>query len=132
MGLNITKLFAVDVTKENEGVWLDIGEGIQVKVAAEGNQNYQKFFEDAVTPIRTSAAKMPQSFWDDLTAKARANTILLDWKGVTDDSGAEVAYTADQGIPLFAERANHVIAELIISKARDQSSYKAEEVAAKN
>lgn len=83
---------------EENGVWMPIGEGAEVKVARIGNEKYLSLLRKKVKANRAVleneddlAAKMSEK----VAIEVYARTILLDWKGI-----------AANGVPLEVNVAN--------------------------
>lgn len=95
--------FATDLDLEEGGVWVDIGDGAQLKIARIGNPRYQKVIRRLRAPYRAQIRNktIPEDVSDDLVVKAIAECILLDWKGLEDDNGKSIKYSQDRAYELL-------------------------------
>jgi len=97
--MEIVKQFAVDKEKESSGVWVPIGENARLKIARANNPNFKRLFRKLIAPytaaIRTNS--LPDDVDDEIMIKAIAETILVDWDGIT-ENGAPVPYSVEKAI----------------------------------
>lgn len=87
--------FATDLNLEETGVWVDLGEGTQLKLARIGNPAYKKMMRDKLKPYRTQSARagISDGKWNELNCEVLSQTVLLDWKGWEDDKGKNIPYS---------------------------------------
>lgn len=102
--MDLRKTFDTDSKLEVEGVWHDIGEGASVKVARDVNPAYAQTLSQLSKPY---ALQMRQGTMDDKVAneilcRAMAKTILVDWKGMTED-GKTLPYSEEAAFRLLVE-----------------------------
>jgi len=120
--------FATDKVLEIEGAWVDIGDGAQVRVARIGNDKYTKRLEHLYKPYRKM--QRTNTVPDDLARKlfidALANTVLLEWKGFKDDSGAEIPYSTELAITQLTDLKD--FRELIVEIASEAATYRNDEI----
>lgn len=97
--------FATDLDLEESGVWIDIGDGAQLKIARVGNPNYQKVIRRLRAPYRAQIRNktLHEDLQDDLVIKAFAEAILLDWKGLEDDNGKAIKYSQENAYQLMKD-----------------------------
>jgi len=95
--------FATDLDLEENGVWVDLGDGGSILVARWDNPHYQKFVREALRPHRAAIRKrtLSDEISDDVVLRAYANTILLDWKGLEDDKGKAIKYSIEAAYDLM-------------------------------
>lgn len=91
--MNINKL-RVDADKANTGVWVTWVEDIEVLIARMGNTA----FKDKVRKLSTAYGNHLEDpeVQQKLAIKAAPGTIVLDWRGITDDDDNPVEYSDDQ------------------------------------
>lgn len=95
--MDIDKAYAQDKNAAEKGKWLVTREGFDVKVAKLGNPA----FIAEVTRLQKPFAALLNSSVDtsdiikDITTKAMAKTILLDWKA--ESGGKAIPYTKELG-----------------------------------
>lgn len=99
--MNIFKKFMTDPQKENEGSWIEIGDGARLLIARAGNENYKAYYRKISAPHKT---KFRRSFdilndpelnnlADEMMIDAMANTILLGWEGIKDQNNADIPFS---------------------------------------
>jgi hypothetical protein len=101
---DVKKLFGTDSTKEQEGVWYDIAEGLRMKIARIGNPNYQKRFQALSKPYRRSIRRgtLSDEVAEKLLVQCLSETIVLNWEGV-EENGVEIPYSKDNAIMILTK-----------------------------
>lgn len=89
--------FKTNTTLESNGVWVDIGDGAQVRVARFGNAAYKKALDTLLKPHRNAlrAGIASDDVTTDAVRRAMSRHILLDWRGITDDAGQPIAFSQE-------------------------------------
>lgn len=123
---DVKKLFGTDKKKELEGVWHDLGEGLEVLVARIGNPKYKKRFQAITKPHRRALDRktLPDEVAERLMIQCMSETILLDWKGLEED-GKEVPYSTENAIRILTEYRD--LREYIDDISKELEGYKQEE-----
>ena len=100
MGLNLKKTFLTDKSKENQGVWVDLGEGARLLIARHGNERFKLRYQELTAPyaaaIRTKT--LSEAVAEKILKQILAETILLDWEGIVDDDGNPVPYSVEKAM----------------------------------
>jgi len=122
--------FATDLDLEENGVWVDIGDGGQLLVARMGNPNYTRVVRELSKPYRSRIRKgtMPDEISDEILFKAMSQTILLGWSGIEDDKGKEIKYSSDAAYDLLKGMKDFRI--LVSELANEQMAFRREEMTA--
>lgn len=82
--MDVYQQFATDEKKENEGVWVAIGDGAELLVARSGNRKYSRLLAAAIEKhqraldLKDDAA---DKLSDQIMIDVMAESILLGWKG---------------------------------------------------
>jgi hypothetical protein len=86
--------FKTDENAELHGVWVPLGEGLEVLVARAGNENFNRLFRALAKPYQRQmeAGTFPEDQAKELLCDAYSKTILLDWRGLEED-GTPLAYS---------------------------------------
>lgn len=99
--------FGTDESLEKKGIEIDYGDAGTFLVARAGgaNKKFQKMVEQKFRPYRrqVQAGTMDNDVADRLLAEVFASTVLIDWDGVTDEQGEEMACTAENAVKLFTD-----------------------------
>ena len=92
--MDFSKRYKTDKDAESEGVWEDCGEGLRVKVARANNPHHQRVIENMMRPYRRqiSNGSLSNEKMTEITVKAMAECLLIDWEGVEID-GKNVPYS---------------------------------------
>lgn len=130
---DLKKLYAVDETKETEGTWQDIGDGISVLVARIGNPKYQKLLNNFLKPHRRAVRRgtIADEILENIITKTMASTILLGWKGLEED-GQEILYSQTESLRVLTDYKD--FRDIVSELANEIEAFRVEEdeEAAKN
>lgn len=118
--------FATNKTAEVEGVWQEIGLGAEVLLARAGNPKYTDYIRQLAKPYRTRLRRreIPEDIAERITVKALAKFVLLDWKGIKDDSDEEIPYSVEKAEDFLTNYPD--FRELISVCADDMSLFQTE------
>lgn len=124
--MDLSKTFRTSEKLEEEGAWVDLGDGAFVCVARVGNKKYNEYFEKALKPHRRQfrTGSMPTEVMDEILIRTLANTILLGWEGV-EYEGKELEYSVDNAIMVLRELKD--FRSLISEISNEMETFKQEE-----
>jgi hypothetical protein len=132
---DLLKMFALDQAKESEGIWIELGSGIRIKVARMDNPAYTKALSKAMAPYRHAlrANTMDDDTFHALMARVVGKTILVGWEGI-DYKGEPLPYSPKNAEMLLLDPQLKPFYERVMQIASDQDAYRLqqEEEAAKN
>lgn len=86
MSLDIFAHYATDESLENDGAWFDLGGDAKVKVARSGNPRYAKKLTalyEKNKKVLDLGGDAADKLSNDMMVEVLAETILLDWKGLS-------------------------------------------------
>jgi hypothetical protein len=95
--MDVYKRFATDTKKENEGTWIDIGEGARLLVARAGNRKYGRLLESKLTKhqraldLKDEAA---EKLSEQIMIEVLAESVLLGFEGL-DFQGETLTYSLE-------------------------------------
>jgi len=97
--------FATDLDLEENGVWVDIGDGARLKLARIGNPAYTKLQRELAKPLRQQLRRnsVPQDKLLDIQLQLLSRTVLLDWEGLEDDKGKKIKYSTENAFQLMRD-----------------------------
>ena len=124
---NFLSRYTTDNTLETEGVWVDFGEGIMVKVTRENTDEAAKYRQKIMHKYRTHR-KIPDEVLTDLATKVLANVLVKDWKGVTDEKGNDLPFSAENAYKIFSKY--KVFRDDVSTATSEREFFKQEEIAA--
>ena len=94
--MDIRKAYATNPIAENEGVWVELGEGAKIKVARSGNaanrRKLAKLMERHRAVLRSR--NLPEDVLERIMIEVMAETILVGWDGI-DEDGQPLPYTVE-------------------------------------
>ena len=133
MALDIFAQFATDETKEEDGIWVDIGDDSEILVARAGNKKYGKMISKEyekhkkLLDLKNEASEKKS---EEVMIDVLAKTILLGWKNIM-FKGEELPYSLDNAKMLLAVKD---FRKLVAQYADDTEQYKVavQEEVAKN
>lgn len=124
--------FFTDADLENDGVWVDFGQGLEVKIRRADCRISREVFRRLYKPYRKmEAAGNPIPDDDEVLIRAKwtAEALVADWKGVTDRKGKAVKYDADNlaaAVDLLVDARD--FQKLINEYADEQETFRAQAV----
>src|SRR5687768_6005127 len=76
-----------DQKKEAEGVWVPVGEGLEIRVARIGNPAYEAFLRRETRPVQRAvrAGMADPKAMEEISNRAMARHVLLDWRNLEDE-----------------------------------------------
>ena len=97
--MDLYKQYKTDEKKEVEGIWVPLSATARIKVARMGNPRYRDCIKRLSSPYRVAGIndQIPPEVYQQMVREAVAETILVDWEGLTSD-GDPVPYTRDKAL----------------------------------
>lgn len=105
------KLAAIkmNLAKVEEGIWIDnipdMGD-LRLKVRPIGNPDYRRVYSQLFKAVPRSQKRGGEVDFDvsqQITARALADTVLLDWDGIEDDNGKPLPYSPETAKKLLLD-----------------------------
>jgi hypothetical protein len=116
--------FKMDNKKQLEGVWVDAGDGLRLRVARLGNEKYKAFLrtrgKSLAVQVRTGNFSQQEAM--ELQQQAIAHTVLLEWTNLVEDDGAVIPYSPGKALELF--RSHPDFLDLVTEFASDAALYR--------
>lgn len=105
--MSLYKMFQTNAKAETEGVTLDYGEGVKIRIARAGggNKAYLRAVETFARKHRRQIQldALSEELGRKILQEIVATTIILGWEGVTDREGKPMAFTKDNALKLFSD-----------------------------
>lgn len=138
MATDFAERFFTDHAMEEEGVWVDFGQGLEVKIRRSDSRRSREVFRRLYKPYRKmeeAGNAIPHDAEILIRAKWTAQALVADWKGVTDRKGKTVKFDPDNlqpAVDLLVDTRD--FQKLINDFADEQETFRAASVedAAKN
>ena len=123
---SIYEKFATDKNAEKEGITLDYGDGLEIKIARAGGSNV-KFEKTVQAKMRKYELQSKHGLLEPeqmrtIFREVLAETVVLSWKGVTDREGNELPFNKDNCIKLFLDLPD--LMEDILEQSRKSALFK--------
>lgn len=119
--------FKTDTALEDEGVWttIDASSDAQIRVARIGNRRYRETMARRLKPYRRAlrAGTLDDSVTERITAEVLAETVLLDWRGVSAD-GVPLPYSREAARDLLLDPAYRDFRDLVVELAGELDLYR--------
>lgn len=106
MKTNLDSLFKTNSDMEKEGIWFDVSIGISFKLRRFGGSNANKVSQAMAKYHKPyakliDAKKLSEEETTEVMAKVFVESCLVEWKGVTDESGEEIKCNFENAVKLF-------------------------------
>jgi hypothetical protein len=127
--LDIFSTFAVDEKAEQEGRWVEYGNGVSFLVARSGNPKYSRLLASMYKRNKVALeakGEAAEALNESLMGEVMAKTILLGWKGNVALKGVKLEYSVENAKRLLAVKD---FRRYISSVSEDFESFKAEQEA---
>lgn len=98
--------FKTNEVLEDEGVWIDFGAGMQLKVARLGNQKCQDLVARLQRPHLKKMRKgnLSQVEIDEIMRKAISECVLLGWENLLDEKDNPIPYSTEKAFELLGTK----------------------------
>ena len=123
--------YQTDRSLEEEGAWVDLGDGIKIRIARIQSQRARRVLVRLYRPydnLRQSGRKVPESIQEKITRQWIAEGILIDWEGVTDPAGKPIPFTAENALEVFEAFPDFL--DEVVYFSREQETFRAERLEA--
>lgn len=107
MSKSIYEKFATDKKAEQEGITLDYGDGMEIRIARAGGSNTK--FESLIQSKLRKYERLRQNDLLEIAVlrpimrEIYAEAIVLGWSGVTDRDGNNLPFNKENAIQLFTD-----------------------------
>jgi len=129
LGTNLEEVSVFDLSTlktdkklEEDGAWVEISQGFSIKVCRMGSKRHTKALERLRMPYK-NWRELPDEKARELTIKALAEGVLIDWKGLRLD-GKELPYSVDNCVQVLSEIGE--FANMVIQAASNFTTFKEE------
>jgi len=106
--MSLYKQFKTDPSVERDGVILDYGDGVKIRIARAGGVNNKAFLRAIEAFARKHRRQiqldtLPEDVSRQILREVVATTVVLGWEGVTDEAGNSLPFTKENAIKLFED-----------------------------
>lgn len=117
--------FATDESREEEGVWVDFGDGIEVrirrlssKVSRDVRKRLEKPHGEAIR-----RGGLPEGVAEDILNRQIAEAVIAEWRGVDDEAGNALPCTVENKLRVI--KALPEFRDEVLSVSIERDNYKA-------
>lgn len=133
-GFKITN-FALDKRAEKEGIWIDVGAGLELRIARISSPDFEEYMRkhSRVNPTRFRPLVASNTAVDEeATMRGVARYILLDWRNLQDEKDQPIVYSEATAYKLLNEYPEFY--KLVLGYSMEYDGYRLaeQETAAKN
>lgn len=128
---SLQKHNAIDISKEEAGVWHDFNGDIKLRIRRLSSKLSQDARREAEKPyaaqLRAKGTdEEKQKIYDAILAQQLARGVIADWEGVTDEDGKEIPYSGDIAADIISGPEMKDFRLEVLNLAMDKDSYRAE------
>ena len=121
--MDLNQVFGTDKTLEEEGVWIEMSDNTSIKIARLNNPA----FKQAASKL-SKKNKIVDNFSkvrDEALIKIVSDTILLDWKNISDE-GNDIKYNKDNAFKLLNKY--HDFLDYVVEQSNDIENFRKIEI----
>lgn len=128
-GIPLSKIYKSNVKAENEGIWVELQEGIEVKIRSAQSLHAAKVYKELIAPYKKKAQRgnLPESVTREINAMHLAKGILVDWKGFYGEDEKEIPFSVQAAYDLLIDPAYTDLLLDISEAATAREAFRAEE-----
>jgi len=114
-----------------EGVTIDLGDGLKVRLARIGNKKYNEALRRLTKPYQNAIRNktISDEVMERIVLEAFVGNVLISWSGLTLD-GADVPYSREKAIEILSNPEYVDFRNNLEALASEMESFRAAEVAA--
>jgi hypothetical protein len=118
--------FLRDEEREEGGVWVEIAEGLEIKIAALGSVKFEQHLRRISKRHRVAARRgvLSEETAEDLMKQAMARHVVLDWRNLQDEDGSDVPYSEAAALEYL--RSSRKFFRLVRDIATDEATFRAD------
>jgi len=120
-----TENFKRDVDREEEGIWVELYEGVLVNIVSTSSKRYLDATERLTKPHRDRIRRKTISNRElnRISALAISQGALIDWRGVTDDKGKAIPFTQEAADKMLTDPAYQPFVDAIAEAAGNHATF---------
>jgi len=119
--------FKTDTALEDDGVWttIDAASDAEIRIARIGNRRYRETMARRLKPYRRAlrAGSLDESVSERITAEVLAETVLLDWRGLS-VGGDPLPYSRETARDLLLDPGYRDFRDLVVELAGELDLYR--------
>lgn len=114
--------------EDTEGQWFEYEEGGEFLIARAGTSNFLRISDKHERPYRKQIARgqLGTDKQVEIMCKAMGEGILLNWRGISDEDGQDLAYNPDLAADVL--RLNRELREWVTEKSEEMTRLRDEAI----
>ena len=126
MSSNLHKLFKMDSSLEQDGVWFEVTDTTKFKIRRFGGSNtklsaaYAKHYKTKARLIESG--QLPENESRRIFTSIFVESCLVGWEGVTDEDGNEIPFTVENAMNLLSDLPE--LFDTLWGEAKNQNNYR--------
>lgn len=125
--MNIYKRYDKDQDAEVNGVWIDFGDGAQIKIARFGHKEHAEVIKRLQKPyqaILRVGGSIPEDKQTEIAIESMAQAIVRDWRGIKDADNSDIPFNLDNVRKVLGDLED--LRNLIAQVAMEAETYRKE------
>lgn len=120
--MGFRKKYRCDKSKFTEGVWVPLGDKLQVRIGSMKSERYEEALQRALEPHRVAlkTKSLPDELLEAAVVEALAEAVLLDWKG------DEHPYSKQQAIAYLSDPEMVEFRDTVVALGKSYDLFRAE------
>lgn len=126
--MDLRKAYGTDKALEQEGAWIDLGDGARIKVARMNNKAFASYVErrrKSARHVIDAGGDGANEIANKILNESLARHVLLDWEGFAVD-GKKIVHSVEEAERVFNEFPD--FRNQIVAIATDRANFRAEEI----
>lgn len=121
--------FVADTDLEREGVWFDLGQGFEIKIARQSTPEYRAALKRVTKPFRRQLMNdsLPDEKLQQLLGEVYAMVLVKDWKGL-EENGVPVEFSPKKAKEILTNPAYHELRDLVGELSQDATRFREDEI----
>lgn len=130
MKTNLHSAFSMNKESETDGVWVTVTDTVDFKIRRLGGHNARlisKRHAEIMQPYAKAKENnaLSEEKEDELNVKLFVDSVIVDWRGLKDDKGEDLAYSSKTATELLKEMPD--LFQLLLEESQNKSLFKSRE-----
>lgn len=120
---------AIDIDKENGGVWQEVATGTRFKIAMQGNKAYNQAIQK-YSEKREELQKQHdgRSIGEVILAYTAAEALVMEWEGMTDIKGNPLECSMKNKVNILLDPRLRKLADKVIEFAQSSANFRIDDI----
>lgn len=125
---SIFAMYAQDLSSVNEGVWIPLRGGAEIKIRSTSSAAYRQAYDKAASEYKVvnRVSKLSEEQAEKVFIEAIVEGLVIDWKEFYDVEGNEIKYSKTEARNLFSRKEMENLVLDIFSAAQTREVFLAD------